>query len=74
MIADEMISNWREYVELGEFLRYTWSPRKSFSEGHWKKWQGWPLDRQVIALRNGARVGRIDEAMDGGLVVEAWRN
>ncbi|HVJ09712.1 MAG TPA: helix-turn-helix domain-containing protein [Acidisarcina sp.] len=56
-ISDEMIENYRQYVTMGEFLRFTWGPRKFFGDGHWINWQGWPIDQQRIDMRRGARAG-----------------
>jgi len=55
--GDLMIGNWREYVELGEFLRFTWSPRKWIAHGHWLNWKLWPLERERLDRYRNARVG-----------------
>lgn len=55
--ADLMIGNHREYVRLGEFLRFTWGPAKFFAQGHWINWELWPLDRERMQRAREARVG-----------------
>ena len=55
--GDLMIGNWREYVELGKFLRFVWSPRKWIAHGHWLNWKLWPLDQSRLERCREARVG-----------------
>jgi hypothetical protein len=56
-IAELMVANYAEYVQLGELLEYRWGIRKFFEEGHWRNWQAWPIDRDKQRQRNGASVG-----------------
>lgn len=56
-LADAMIQRWRDYSALGEFLRFTWGPRRFFSEGHWANDDLWPVDWARYSMRQGARVG-----------------
>ena len=56
-VASLMIRRWREYCQLGEYLRFTWSPKKFFAQGHWLNSEGWPLDQERIDRARGAAVG-----------------
>jgi hypothetical protein len=56
-VATLMVRNWSDYCAMGEFLRYTWSPKKFFSHGHWCNCDGWPIDQARVNMDRGARVG-----------------
>jgi len=56
-IAALMIQRWREYCQVGEYLRYTWSPKKFIAQGHWLNVEGWPLDQERLDRARGAAVG-----------------
>lgn len=47
-VAAVMLENWREYQRAGPYLRFVWSPRKWFAEGHWRNWELWPIDRKAM--------------------------
>lgn len=52
-----MVENWRQYVQIGEYLRFTWSPRKFFADGHWANWRLWPIDQARMKSDMQSRVG-----------------
>lgn len=56
-VATVMAENWAQYCRDGPLLRFVWSPRKFFGEGHWRNWELWPIDQaRADAMRN-AKVG-----------------
>ena len=54
--ADLMIRSYQDYLETGRrgLLKYTFSPPKFFSQGHWHDDGGWPID--VKELKNQKRL------------------
>ena len=56
-IADLMIENFQAYIRQQEFMRFTWSPKKFFAQGHWLNWRGWPIDQERLDRARGAAVG-----------------
>jgi hypothetical protein len=54
--ADLMIRSYQDYLETGRrgLLKYTFSPAKFFSQGHWHDDGGWPID--VKELKNQKRL------------------
>lgn len=51
------ISNRREFVSLGDLLKYTVGPEKFFSQGWCWDWKLWPLDRAELRRRQNAKLG-----------------
>lgn len=56
-VGDRMVARWQEYASLGEYLRFSWGPRKFFSLGMWEQPGLWPLDEEKLRLARAARVG-----------------
>lgn len=48
-----MVESYRTWTGMGAQLRYRWSPRKFFADGHWAQdWHAWPLVPELAARAN----------------------
>lgn len=57
--AKLMVDQWQKFTSWGPYLRYTWSPRKWITEGHWVHSDGWPIDYDRADRERQAKTGRV---------------
>ena len=59
VVAETMAANHAEYVRDGHLLQFRWSFLTFIEAGHWRNWNGWPIDHDKARQQSTARVGYI---------------